>query len=119
MATSILSIVLVLFAAVINALGPIYIKKSTHNSFSFKPKKLLKNKTLLKGVFLYLGSAVLFIPALKWGEVSVLYPIGSTTYIWVSLFSIKMLGERMNLMKWGGIFLIILGIAFVSIGIRA
>jgi uncharacterized membrane protein len=117
MATSILSIILILFAAVINALGPIYIKKSTAKGFSFKPKKMLKNKNLIKGTSFYLLSAVLFIPALKWGEISVLYPIGATTYIWVCLFSTRMLKEKMNLLKWAGIALILLGISFISIGI--
>ena len=117
MATSIISIVLILFAAVINALGPIYIKKSTNRGFSFKPRKMLKNKNLIKGASFYLLSAGLFIPALKWGEISILYPIGSTTYIWVCIFSTTLLREKMNLFKWAGIALILLGISFISIGI--
>jgi len=116
MATHSWAVVLVLIAAVITALGPIYLKKSTDGGFSFKPKKLVKNRHFIKGVLLYFASTLIFIPALKGGEVSILYPIASTTYIWVCLFSTKLLGEKMNLMKWSGIALIILGAVFVSIG---
>jgi uncharacterized membrane protein len=106
-----------LIAAVVTALGPVYLKKGTHGGFSFKPKKMLKNKNFLRGTFLYLASTALFIPALKWGEISILYPIGSTTYIWTCIFSTRLLGEKMNILKWAGIALIMLGISFISIGI--
>jgi uncharacterized membrane protein len=117
MVTQLWAIGLVLVSAVLTALGPIFLKRSTKGGFSFRPKKIVKNKNLIKGGLIYLTAAFIFIPALKGGEVSILYPIASTTHIWVCLFSTALLKEKMNLIKWAGILLIILGVIFVSIGI--
>lgn len=116
MATALWSIVVVLIACVLGSFGPIYMKRGS-NGLVFKAKALAKNKNLWIGSMFYLGSTIMFIPALKFGEVSVLYPIASTSYIWVSLLSIKLLGEKMNWVKWLGVVIIIIGVSFVGLGI--
>ena len=68
------------------------------------------------GVALYGVGTVLFIPALRGGDLSVLYPFVSLNYIWVSLLSVRFLGEKMNRLKWLGVALIILGVSFIGIG---
>ncbi len=76
----------------------------------------MSNYHLFGGVSLYALGTVLFIPALKGGDLSILYPFVALTYIWVSLLSVKFLGEKMNFMKWMGISLIIVGVSFIGIG---
>ena len=56
------------------------------------------------------------IISFRGGDVSVLYPIVATSYIWVSFLSIYFLNEAMNFFKWLGIFTIILGIALIGYG---
>ena len=68
------------------------------------------------GLLLYAIGAVIMIIALKGGEVSVLYPIIATSYIWVSLLSIYFYQEPINFLRWTGIFTIIAGIIFISLG---
>jgi len=68
------------------------------------------------GIALYAVGTALFIPALKGGDLSILYPFVSVTYVWVALLSVKYLGEKMNKYKWAGITLIILGVTFIGIG---
>jgi len=58
----------------------------------------------------------MFIPALKGGDLSILYPFVSVTYVWVALLSVRFLGEKMNKFKWIGIAMIILGVSFIGIG---
>ena len=67
------------------------------------------------GLLLYAIGAVIMIIALKGGEVSVLYPIIATSYIWVSLLSIYFYQEPINFLRWTGIFTIIAGIIFISL----
>ena len=74
------------------------------------------NYHLFGGVGLYAIGTILFIPALKGGELSVLYPFVALNYIWVSLLSVKFLGEKMNRFKWLGIALIIIGVSFIGLG---
>ena len=114
MATQLWAIGLVLLANVVGGFGAIFLKKAS-DKLSLKLKSIIKNKYLIGGVGFYGLSTIIFIPALKGGELSVLYPFVATVYIWVSLLSIKMLGEKMNKFKWLGILLIIIGVSFIGL----
>ena len=57
------------------------------------------NVKVITGMMLYGVSAILFIFALKYGSLSVLYPVIATSYIWVALLSNKVLGEPLSLPK--------------------
>ena len=77
---------------------------------------LIANYHLIAGLVLYAISAVLFIIAMRGGELSVLYPIVSLSYAWVSLLSIFFLHEQMNAWKWAGVCAIIIGVSYIGIG---
>jgi len=77
---------------------------------------IITNLPLITGMALYILGAIIMIIAFKGGEVSVLYPIIATSYIWVSLLSAYFFNEDLNLFRWIGIFVIILGIIFISKG---
>jgi len=113
MITSIWAIIVVNITNIMAALGSIYIKKSTKIKISVS--SLFRNMDFIKGGLLYILGTVLFIPALKYGELSVLYPFVALSYIWAVLFSIRFLKERMNSLKWIGVFLILIGVLFISI----
>ena len=117
MTTQIWAIGLVTLATLVGAFGPILLKKASAKKLS-SIKSLMVNYHLFGGVALYGIGTILFIPALKGGELSVLYPFVALAYIWVSLLSVKFLGEKMNKYKWIGIFLIILGVSFIGLGSR-
>jgi uncharacterized membrane protein len=110
------AIILALISAVFCGLGPIYLKRGA-DKFRLHPKHVIKNKPLIKGIGLYLLATVFFIPALTGGEMSVIYPVAATAYIWVCIFSMLMLKEKMNIIKWTGISTILLGIVFIAAGI--
>jgi uncharacterized membrane protein len=115
METELWAIGLVVFACLIGSFGPIFLKKAS-NKISLSLKSIIYNRYLIAGLIFYGLSTLLFIPALKGGELSVLYPFVATVYIWVSLLSIKMLNEKMSKFKWLGILLIIIGVSFIGLG---
>ena len=115
MPTELWSIIVVVFAAIFGSFGPIFLKKGS-KEFTLNITKILKNRYLILGLSIYAVSSIIFIIALKGGEVSVLYPLVSITYICVSFLSVKYLNEKMDVYKWIGIALIVLGVAFVGIG---
>ena len=115
MATQLWAIGLVLLASVVGGIGPIFLKKAS-GKISLSLKSIIYNKNLITGLIFYGLSTILFIPALKGGELSVLYPFVATVYIWVSLLSVKMLNEKMNKFKLLGILLIIIGVSFIGLG---
>jgi len=77
---------------------------------------IITNMPLLAGLSLYVVGAVLMIIALRGGELSVLYPIIATSYIWVGLFSWYLFGEALNVLRWMGIFSIFFGVVFIGFG---
>ena len=114
MATSVLTILTVVIATVVGAFGAIYLKKAS-SDFSLKLKFLL-NKFFLLGVLFYGISTIIYLIALRFGELSILFPTVSTVYIWVNIFSKQFLGEKMTKFKWFGVFIIILGVIFLAFG---
>jgi len=106
---------LVISATLFGAFGPILLKKASAKKLS-DIRSLMTNYYLFGGVGLYAIGTILFIPALKGGDLSILFPFVALGYIWVSLLSVKFLGEKMNLIKWSGIALIIVGVSFIGLG---
>ncbi|MCK5107112.1 MAG: EamA family transporter [Nanoarchaeota archaeon] len=113
MAIKISLILLVAFCALLGAAGQVFFKLASKD-LSFQIMSLLTNWKLFLGLFLYGVATILFIYALKQGNLSVLYPIIATSYIWVSIFSVKFLGETFAPFKWVGILLIILAIGIIT-----
>ena len=75
---------------------------------------IITNHYILFGLLFYGIGAILLITALKHGELTVLYPIIATSYIWVALMSWYFFNESMNPLKWLGILTIIVGIIFIT-----
>lgn len=67
------------------------------------------------GIIFYALSAIIFIPALKGGELSVLYPFIALAYVWVAFLSKWILKEEVTSMKWIGILLILVGVSLIGL----
>jgi len=109
------AIALVILGTLIGSWGAILFKLASVE-FSLNPFKLIKNWKLLLGGMFYLVSTVPFLIAVKYGELSLLYPFVSLGYVWVLLLSMLLLKEKMNLWKWLGIALIIIGVTCIGFG---
>jgi len=103
---------LVFFCAFLGAIGQLLFKLGS-TSVSFNLLSWITNIKVIGGMLLYGVSAIFFIIALKHGNLSVLYPLIATSYIWVTIFSVKFLGEPFSFMKWIGIVLIITGVSII------
>ncbi len=115
MKTKLWAILLMVLCTIFTSSAQILYKMGVDKS-SFDIISLMTNWQVIFGMILYGVGAVLVIIALRGGEVTVLYPIITSSYIWVSLASIYFFGEKMNLFKWIGIFLIVAGIVIITLG---
>lgn len=77
---------------------------------------ILLDWPLIIGISLYGTGAVIMLIAFKGGDVTVLYPIFASSYIWVSILSSYFFSDTLNLIKIAGILIIILGISFIAWG---
>ncbi len=76
--------------------------------------KILTNLPLFGGLACYGLSTILLVLALRYGELSVLYPIIALTYVWVTMLSVGLLGESLNIYKLLGLVFIVLGVAVLG-----
>lgn len=113
METQIWAVMLVLIGGLIGAFSPTFLKKGADLIDIRDIFSIIKNKNLILGVLFFVTGFAIFIPALKGGNLSVLYPLVGISYIWVCIIATIMLKEKMTSMKWLGILIIITGVALI------
>jgi drug/metabolite transporter (DMT)-like permease len=114
-ATPIQSIVLVSIASFIGSFGALFLKAGAAKLHLGK-RYLVLNPRLLLGVALFCASSLAYVVGVRRGELSVLYPLVSLSYIWTMLWSVLFLKERMTRNKVLGLALIVIGIIFIGFG---
>jgi len=113
MTTPLWAMTVMAIVSVISAIAT-FLMKLAAPKLAFNAKKLLKNWRLVIGLFLYGFATIISLFALKAGELSVLYPIVALQYVWTNFLSMKYLREKITLMKWAGIAMIIIGVAMIG-----
>ena len=106
----------------------------TFHQFCFKKSALFENdfninsfydiliffKLVFSSPFFWVGFLSLILMFIIWSailskiDLSVAVPIASFSYILVALVSILFLHETISLLRWLGIFMILMGVIFVS-----
>ena len=79
---------------------------------------MITNPVLIAGYGLYAVVTVLIVVAFKDGELSVLYPILSLSYLWVAALSFFIFHDTLNADKLIGVTVIICGVAVLGRGAR-
>lgn len=116
MTTPVSSMVLVTVASFIGSFGAVFLK-----SGSAKLKKGLRHVVNLRvaiGVAMYLLSTVFFIWGIKHGELTVLYPLVSLSYVWTLMWSRLFFREPITGFKLLGVAFILVGVCFIGLGNR-
>jgi len=75
---------------------------------------IVMNVPFMAGLSCYGLSTGLLVLALRYGELSVLYPIIALTYVWVSILSVFLLGESINPYKIAGLAVIVIGVTVLG-----
>lgn len=108
------SVLLFLFAAMLGAIGQ-YLYKEGAQMVARNPVSWLTNWRIILGVICYIGVMSLFVYAFKiGGELTVLYPVYASTFIWAFFIGTFILKESINAYKIAGTLLIILGIFLIA-----
>ncbi|HPT24914.1 MAG TPA: hypothetical protein PLZ95_00760 [Bryobacteraceae bacterium] len=108
------SLLLVLFCTLFGVAAQFLIKTSANQMASITLQGLLTNWALWGGLALYGISTGLLILALRDGELSLLYPVISLTYVWVTILSVTVFDERLSLPKAAGVTIIVLGVGLLG-----
>jgi drug/metabolite transporter (DMT)-like permease len=109
----------VLLCTLFNAASQIFIKLGTaqlgkNPSMLATALGIITVPMLFAGYALLGGSTVLFVLALRKGDLSLLFPVFTLTYVWVAILSVQILHESMNNVKIAGLAIIIAGVGLMG-----
>jgi len=114
--TPLSAIFLVLFASVIGSFGAVFLKKgAAHLNRGFR---YILNWELAFGIALFVGSSIPFLIGLRHGELSVLYPMVSLSYMFALVWSRIFFNEPITKAKLGALAMILAGIICIGAGGR-
>ena len=113
------ALLLVLLCTVLGAAAQILIKMGAralgeHPGLVETAVGIFTTPSLFVGYALYGVNTVLLVLALRHGELSILYPVITLTYVWVTGLSVFMFHDTVNVVKSLGIAVIIAGVAILG-----
>jgi drug/metabolite transporter (DMT)-like permease len=115
MVTPFKSILLFLIASIIGAIGQFLYKEGAQNASGKSLMSFVANWRILIGVICYIGVMVLFVAAFRiGGELTVLYPMYASTFIWALLIGVFYLKEPLSIYKLCGTALIMGGMFLIA-----
>jgi drug/metabolite transporter (DMT)-like permease len=115
--TPLSSIALVSFGAFIGSFSSLGFKAGSKR-LEKNLRSLYTNWPLALGIVGYLLSAVFFILGVKTGELSILFPMVSTGYIWTMIWARMFFHEPLTRGKFVGLALILVGCVLLGLGTR-
>jgi multidrug transporter EmrE-like cation transporter len=122
---SFVAFLLILTGVLLNATAQLLLKMAVRGMgpIALSPETLLRsawslaqNPYILAGLVCYAVSLVVWILALSRVEVSLAYPMLSLGYIVTAIGAWMFFSERLSLLQWLGIVVIIVGVALLARG---
>jgi drug/metabolite transporter (DMT)-like permease len=114
MKTQLWAVALVFCGTFIGSWGGLLLKMAV-DEISLSFWNIIRSRKIIAGITLFVLSSFLYIWALKGGELSMLYPMLSLSYLWIAVLSHVFLKEKIGGWKIIGLFFIVLGIVLVGI----
>ncbi len=108
------AILLMFICTLISSAAQIFLKFAS-KTINFTYPLSLINIYFIAGLVCFAFGAIFMFVAFKMGELSVLFPILATGYVWVSLISpFFFSSDSMNLLKWVGIIIILFSVGMLG-----
>ena len=114
---------LIVAVDLLESIADLFIKKGINNMGfgAIGPNQIIEflvksssDYLVLIGLLLYIVNFFILFGILSRIELSIAYPAGSTSYIFVTILAMIFLHENVGLIRWSGIILIVSGIYFIS-----
>lgn len=110
------AIVLMILCTLILSIGNIFWKIGA-DRLVFNFASIINNNSLILGFVFYGISGVMFIFALRGGQLTVIHPMISLSLIWAAVLAPLILPQDiMNFAKWAGITIMLGGVTLIGYG---
>ncbi|HYD03366.1 MAG TPA: EamA family transporter [Alphaproteobacteria bacterium] len=109
-------LIFILLATICTSFGQLFLKLGAqHLSVSYyMAQSIIFNPYLLTGIVLYAFGAIFLIYSMKNVNLSYAYPFMSLNFMWVSMLSYFVLGEKIFFAQIIGIIIIIIGVILIG-----
>ncbi|MBW2997272.1 EamA family transporter [Candidatus Woesearchaeota archaeon] len=108
---------LVVVCTIFTALGSLFFKKGV-DKLAFSMQGVLDAYQIIIGLFFYFLGFILLTFAFKHGELSVLFPFVSLSFVWVAILSFIFLSELISLVEVLGVGAIVFGVVLIGMSTR-
>ena len=108
------SVILISVCTLISAAAQILMKTGMTHVVKLSPMALATNLPLVAGYALYGIFCLMMILALRQGELSLIYPIISLAYVWVTVLSYFVFHDTIRPLKLTGILTVVAGVAMLG-----
>ena len=112
------SIFLVFCCTILGAGAQVFFKLAAKQIPAPGLRNMITNIPLLSGYALYGVNTIMLTLALRKGQLSLLYPVISLTYVWVAILSVLIFGESINVVEGIGLATVVAGVALLGMGGR-
>lgn len=107
------SVLYLLINTLLAALGVTYLKKGTNKHAI---PYLFFTKNFLLSISLYGLGTIFYLLALFKEDLTFVFPFGALVYVWAMLFSVHVLDEKMDSIKYVALVGIVVGILLIGMG---
>jgi len=108
------ALVLVLVCTVFTSLGQLFFKLASRG-ISPNIVSIVTNRYLITGLALYFIGAMILVAALKFGELSRVYPLISLSFVWVFVIGVLLFNELVTPLKAVGTATIMGGVSLLAL----
>jgi drug/metabolite transporter (DMT)-like permease len=103
----------VVICTIFTAIGSLLLKKGI-DRFSMSWQGALDAYLVIVGLFVYFLGFILLTLAFRHGELSVLFPFVSLSFVWVAFLSYFFLGEIISVLEMLGVAAIVCGVILIG-----
>ena len=111
------AIAIIIACTIFTSIGSILLKKGV-DRFSYSMQGFLDAYPVIIGLAFYFVGFILLTVAFKHGELSVLFPFVSLSFVWVGMSSYFILHEKITLSEVLGVTAIITGVVLIGLSSR-
>ena len=112
--TPLSSILLGLLGSLIGSVGMVFLKKASKDLHKGFLHIISVNAAL--GVALFMISSVFYLAGIRNGQISVLFPMVSLSYVWALFWARLVFKEPLTKQKFAGLGLVLIGVFFLGLG---
>jgi drug/metabolite transporter (DMT)-like permease len=112
------AILVVILCTAFTASGSLFLKIGA-NKLSFSLQGLIDGYLVIVGLLFYFIGFILLTFSFRHGELSVLFPFVSLSFIWVAILSFLVLKETVTVFEMAGIASIVCGVVLIGFSSRS